>query len=429
MGPQIGAIWRRAPGDISFFNYLITQPYVTLLYFTTFFLPIRLSVDTDLYPFSSMDDIRFIGGTIFLLLFIAVAIIALRYKKFRPLSFGIFWFLIALLPTSLIPLGEVMNGHRMFLPFIGLSLGIGWSISLGVRKLAKSMNSPKMVMRSALALVTIALLAYSYGTHQRNKVWRTAETLWKDVTIKSPNNARGLMNYGLALMDRGDFEGAERYFRRAFELEPNHFHLHRNMALFYENTGNPEQAEKYFLSAIEIDSRRPDAYFFYGRFLYMNRRYDEAEENLRKVIQLNRAHMDARHLLIDLYYEKWDLRNLADISRDTLSIASSDEWALYYLDFTSSINPEGLLSLSSVYYQSGDYKRSIEAALEALKLRPDYNFAYINISAAYAMLGEWDKAVEAGERAVALNPDNEIAKSNLTFARGQQANSATQRGE
>ena len=42
MGP---ATW--VGGAPSFYHYVITQPYVILRYFTTFFLPIDLSADTD----------------------------------------------------------------------------------------------------------------------------------------------------------------------------------------------------------------------------------------------------------------------------------------------------------------------------------------------------------------------------------------------
>ena len=46
-------------GGSSKFEYLITQPYVVLKYFLSFLLPISLSADTDLAPFSSVEDPRF----------------------------------------------------------------------------------------------------------------------------------------------------------------------------------------------------------------------------------------------------------------------------------------------------------------------------------------------------------------------------------
>ena len=425
-----------SPGGVSYYNYVITQPFVILHYFTTFFLPVNLSADTDLNTLTTVADIRFIAGMAFLVLLIATAVGLLRHKNLRPLAFGIFWFIVTLLPTSLIPLAEVMNDHRIFLPFVGLSLGIGWAISLVVRKLAMSSKSPATVLRPTVAIIAIALLFYAYGVHERNKVWKTEETLWEDVTKKSPKNGRGLMNYGLALMSRADYEGAGKYFKDALKLMPNYSYLHTNMAILDDSMGRLEEAEKYFISAIANGRGYPEPYFYYARFLFKHKRYDEEEENLKKTIRLASAHLNARRLLMDLYYEQRDYEKLADIAEDTLRVAPSEGQASFMLALAQSgeppldvaeneadekTTPESLLELSLARYRSGDYEKSIEAAREALRLRPYYDLAYNNICAAYNKLEEWDKAVEAGELAVKLNPGNHLAKNNLSFARKRQA--------
>ena len=105
-------------------NYLITQPYVALLYFKTFFWPTGLSADYDLQPFVTTGDARFWIGFAFALFISAAAIVAAVFKKTRMIGFGLLWFLITLLPTSLFPLAEVMNDHRTFLPYIGLVIAI-----------------------------------------------------------------------------------------------------------------------------------------------------------------------------------------------------------------------------------------------------------------------------------------------------------------
>src|SRR5256886_9086080 len=51
---------------------------------------------------------------------LTMSILCARSKRTRVIGFGLLWFLIALLPTSLFPLAEVMNDHRTFLPYIGL---------------------------------------------------------------------------------------------------------------------------------------------------------------------------------------------------------------------------------------------------------------------------------------------------------------------
>src|SRR5437016_8858794 len=115
-------------------NYLITQPYVTLLYFKTFFWPSGLSADYDLNPFTTTDDPRFWAGFAFVALFIMAAIAAVVFKKTRVIGFGLLWFLIALLATSGLPLAEPMNDHRTFLPYIGLVIAMAGAVSLLINR-------------------------------------------------------------------------------------------------------------------------------------------------------------------------------------------------------------------------------------------------------------------------------------------------------
>src|SRR5262249_42118224 len=171
-------------------NYLITQPYVVLLYFKTFFWPSGLSADYDLNPFTTTDDPRFWAGFAFVVLFMMCAIAAARFKRTRVVAFGLLWFLMALLPTSLFPLAEVMNDHRTFLPYIGLVIALAGLISLLFQARIAQFTIVKVALSSAILLI---LCANGYATFERNKVWKTEESLWHDVVTKSPRNPRGLM--------------------------------------------------------------------------------------------------------------------------------------------------------------------------------------------------------------------------------------------
>ena len=79
-------------------------------------------------------------------------------------------------------------------------------------------------------------------------------------------------------------------------------------------------------------------------------------------------------------------------------------------------SPESWLNLSLIYYNAQRYQDCVNAAQEALKLRPGYDLAYNNICSAYNILHEWDKAIEAGKKAVQISPNNQLAKNNLQAA-------------
>ncbi|MHB8880791.1 MAG: tetratricopeptide repeat protein [Thermodesulfovibrionales bacterium] len=427
------------PGGAPFMNYVITQPFVILHYGATFILPVSLSADTDWRPLSSIADPRFFAGALFIAALIYAVLYAAKHRRTRPIAFGLLWFLITLLPTSLFPLAEVMNDHRIFFPYVGLAMSICWTIFILLEKAKRSMSSGNIVYRAAIVVIVLALTGYAYGTHQRNKVWKTDETLWHDVALKSPKNGRGLMNYGLALMARADYAGAEKYFTDALALTPDYSYLHINMGILKEATGRSAEAEQYFKQALSSGPGYPVSYYYYARFLKNQGRVDEAIVHLHKAQDLASGYLDARHLLMDIYYERSDLVRLRELAGVVLSIAPDDKKAVLYLNtvrqpgpwpgqgrelIAMDKTPEIFLTLSLNYYRTGQFLKSIEAAREALKLRPDYDLAYNNICAAYNELKQWDKAIEAGEKAVQLNPDNQRARNNLSWARQQKMQGA-----
>src|SRR6266478_3225731 len=115
-------------------NYLITQPYVALLYFKTFFWPSGLSADYDLNPFTTTNDARFWAGFAFIVLFTMCAATVSVFKKRRVIGFGLLWFLIALVSTSALPLAEPMNDHRTFFPYVALVIAMAGAVSLLINR-------------------------------------------------------------------------------------------------------------------------------------------------------------------------------------------------------------------------------------------------------------------------------------------------------
>jgi len=63
----------------------------------------------------------------------------------------------------------------------------------------------------------------------------------------------------------------------------------------------------------------------------------------------------------------------------------------------------------------------IAAAKMALAILPTSAEAYNNIAAAYEDLGRWDEAIQAAREAVRLKPDFQLAKNNLAWSESQKA--------
>ena len=283
-----------SPGGTSRWHYLLTQPSVAVHYAISLLLPIRLSADTNWLLVEDPLDVRVLIGVAFVAAALAVAWVASR-RETRPIAFGVLWFFIALLPTSsIVPLSEPMNDHRMFFPFVGLILAVVWGAALAVSRWTARGAGP--FAAAAVALI----LAMAYGTRQRNIVWRTEESLWLDATIKSPDNGRALMNYGVVQMTGGNLPLANEYFERALRHTPDYPYLHVNIAILNAALGRRTEADRHFRKALLDDPGNPVAYTHYARWLNSVGRTEEARLYAARAVELSPADVDARLLLADL---------------------------------------------------------------------------------------------------------------------------------
>ncbi len=421
-------------GAASPFNYRISQPAVLFSYFRRFFLPIDLSADTDRRPYTSLLDWHVIGGILFVAL-MCVAILRLRRRReTRPVSFGLFWFLVACGPTSWVPLAEVENDHRLFFPFVGLAMGLTWACVLWLFR--HPLSRPAVAGGCAVLLASAA-----WGTHQRNIVWHTDESLWLDVTRKSPGNGRGLMNYGLSLMTQARYKEALDCFTRALVLNPYYPTLEVNLGVVNGSLHNKAEAEKHFRRAVSLAPKSAEAKVFYARWLSTNGRVTEGIAMLGNAEQDQPDYIEARYLLMQIYAKIGDRDNLRKEAGATLALFPGDTVAQDWLSKVQSLSrigsqtpvphavdtyeaedtAEGCLNRSMLLYQAGKYEECIAAAREALKIQPKFAAAWNNIMAAYNALSDWDDAIAAGRMALSLDPKSELAQNNLAVAMAAKA--------
>ncbi len=425
-------------GGAALYNYVITQPRVSLHYFLSFFLPAGLSADTDRKAYETMWNDSVFLGFLFLAALLAAAAAAARVPRTRPIAFGLLWFLIAQIPTAVFPLAEVESDHRMFLPAIGLALAVTWGGVLLWDRWAPRGATPRI----AIAATVCLLLVYAAAAYQRNEVWRTEESLWLDVTRKSPNNGRGLMNYGLTQMKKGEYQTALAYFDRAAAFTPNYSILEINLGIVNGSLNRDQKAEAHFRRALSLTPNDSLAHHYYARWLKTKGRTTEAVAHLREAIRANPADPEPRYLLLEIHADAKNWSELQVLADDTFRHLPGDAKVMGFLTLREqtrgevaqaeerakqSPTPENLLQLSLLYHQAGQFADCIRAAREAIRLRPDYAEAYNNIAAGHEALGQWDEAIAAATQALRIKPDYALARNNLVYAEQQKKSAAAPR--
>ncbi|MDA9101381.1 tetratricopeptide repeat protein [Omnitrophica bacterium] len=313
-------------------DYLATQFSVICTYVRLMFVPYGQTLDYD-YPIQS----AFMNIRVLLPLFALISLwggAVLLWKKNRVMSFGILWFFITVsIESSFIPLSDVINEHRLYLPMFGFSL----LIAMALFGFLKNRKVYQLIMISIIILCAIL-------TYRRNQLWASEPLFWQDVIRKAPAKVRPVVNLADYYEDHGEFHEAIKYALKAVEIDPGIPQAYDILGLCYAKTGDKKKAIGYFKKAIEID-----------------RHYVKAYNNLAVI-----------------YDQMGDLKKEIELYRQAIKIDPE------YL--------QGYTNLGILYGKTGDYQKARDNLEKAQRLNPDDKNTLYNLGVVYGKLGEFKKA-------------------------------------
>ena len=329
-----------SPKADSPFPYWVTQPFVALHYFKSFFLPTELAVHAG-WPYLGLFSLKAVAGYLFVLLMLGGAYLTARRPDTRPIAFGILWFFVALLPTSLMALREVTNDHRMFFPFVGLTLSVFWACRLALFRKTARLTSGRRWQYAALSAVVLILLAGAVGTRQRNRVWFTDEGLWRDSTRKNPNAPDGWINLGDVFLRQGDYEAALPYYQRAIAVRPLYSTAEMGLARIYVGLHRDAEVEEHLRRTL-ISLHGAEAAVIYvvlANWLESKGRPDDSIHALESAQQADPRAVEVRHAFLTAYSKRQDWPALERVARETLRLKPDDELAASCL--SASLDSQG----------------------------------------------------------------------------------------
>jgi protein O-mannosyl-transferase len=230
-------------------SYFVTQWRVQWLYLRLLAWPNALALDRTFVPSTGVDGAAALAGVGILALLALAAWLWWRAEHGRGDvaaqrigAFGIlFWFLVLVPTSSVIPVVDLAVEHRVYLAALGPML----AVAVGADALLRRLLPAPGAARAGAALAVLVLGGLAIGLVSRSRVWSSEETLWRDAAEKVPDNARILTNLGLALQAKGDLKGAEEAYERALPLATLPLHavmLTRNYGGLLENLGRFQEA-------------------------------------------------------------------------------------------------------------------------------------------------------------------------------------------
>jgi tetratricopeptide (TPR) repeat protein len=207
-----------------------TQAKALVYYLKLLLMPTGLSVH-HAFQVSGL----FSGLALLSLLMVGSLALCSRAKGRSAFALGAGWMLIALAPTSLIPLNILVNEHRLYLPLAGLLIWLS-----GIEGLPR-LGRAWLVLPAILAALAV----------QRNAAWRDEGTLWADALAKAPREVRPYVFLGNHLRAQGRLAESAALLQKAVELEPGNIAARANLGTTWEKMGRRDQAIALYQQLVE----------------------------------------------------------------------------------------------------------------------------------------------------------------------------------
>ncbi|HEY7532784.1 MAG TPA: tetratricopeptide repeat protein, partial [Nitrospiraceae bacterium] len=225
--PRYTSLAQFSLGLRPFWDNLLSEVHAVSYALLLFFCPWNLNFDHDLPIFHSLFQWPLpLDG----LMLGALATAGLLLVRRLPLfAFGVAWFFLQLLPSSLIPRADLLSERNLYLASIGFLLAIVVPASHLIQWIMTVSPRPQYVRFGVNSLAVILVIVLCLFTFQRNMLYGDEVSLWSDTVRKSANKARPHNNLGHAYAMEGDWDRAIDEFRLAVTLDPDYVLAQKNL--------------------------------------------------------------------------------------------------------------------------------------------------------------------------------------------------------
>jgi Tfp pilus assembly protein PilF len=382
---------------ISFSTRVANALVAYVAYLGIAFWPARLS---PYYPHPGDGLPPWQAGAAFAALVAATVVtigFARREERLRFLPVGWLWYLGTLVPViGLVQVGQqAMADRYTYLPYIGLSV----MVAFGVAEMARRSSLPRPAF---MAAGVGSLLALAIVASAQVRVWRDSVTLFEHALKVTEDNALAHINLGVAYLNRGRLDDADRELLEAIRIHPGAAEAHGALAGVRSDQGRYQEALDLYRAALRLDPGSSSTHREVGNLLLKLGDPLQALVHFREASALAPRDGDA---LADLAVA------LSREGRREEAMAKFEEASRLAVDEARLHHNWGV-----VLMESGKLPEAAQHFGRATAIRPDYASAHFSWGQTAMGQGRFEEAANHFHEAVEIEPENEDAHYSLGLA-------------
>jgi hypothetical protein len=290
--PDFLAVARSDP-SMNALSYFSTQLTAWWTYVGHWWAPVNLIADDLAYPIYPSLQHPMVLLAIFGWCLVGI-VVGNLYTKKPILAFLTVSALALISPhSSFMPLTEMVNEHRPYLP-IGI-LSLIWIVPGSAVLLGPAQTRPARRLLGSMAIVVvIATLAFT--THQRNRVFETWTSYWTDTVQKSPS-WRSHTNMGWQHLQDGEYDKAEVQFLSALRFRSTNSVVLSNLGVVQDHKGKDNAARIYHDEAVAHDRYTSIALEGRAHHHLRLKAFTEARVDLERALPISMSPLLVHHRL------------------------------------------------------------------------------------------------------------------------------------
>ena len=380
--------------DLNAAQTLRSALYLAMLYCGKLLLPIGLNAYHVFHPLQAI--VTTLASLLFALGVVTCIVVLARRAPLA--AFASIWIFLALLPAmNLSGLGRNPFAERyLYLPSAGFcllaSLAAAWLLQRSPLRTRKPIG---------VAMLVLALAAYTTETVARNPVWKDDNTLFAETLKLSPDAAfvRNMVAAGQSA------DMAETNYRQALALSqqaspPDRIDAmaaYKGLASLYADSGEFDRALQTLSEARRIDPDDPDMAGEQGIILAQTGRGGEAMTLLNQALA---EQPDNENVLSALGLIARDERH------DLAASAAFFERALAAHPQQDEFSASQHNNLAGVYADQENFAGAISELKQAIAIVPGNPEFHDNLASALAASGRFDQSLAEAQTALQLAPND-----------------------
>jgi tetratricopeptide (TPR) repeat protein len=377
--------------DITWWEYLLTEPGVILQYLRLSVWPDQLCFDYSGWPMVRTRT-NILPPTLVMAFLLGATVWA--WKTNSAWGFLSAWFFLILAPSSsFIPTDSPAYEHRMYLSLAAV-------VVLGV------LGIHALVGRQTVAVALVLAIGLGVLTSRRNEDYHSDVSIWSDTVAKWPQNARAHSNLGGALGLAGRVGEAIAQCEEAVRIKPDYAAAHYNLGNALSQAGRTEEAIGSYEQAVRIKPDFAAAYCNLGNALFQAGRAGEAIGSYQQAVRIKPEYAAAHYNLGNALFQAGRIEE---------AIRSYQQAVRVKPDFA-----EAHCNLGNALGRAGKIEDAIGHYEQAKRIKPGYAEAYYNLGAALAIQGKLSEAMTEFVAALRIKPDFVAARNALTQLQARQ---------